>query len=526
MSRWRLLFPTLALTFTTIATASADEPSPPAALPAAARAAAPIQARVQSDPCDPRDKVGVAARWGDGERHRVVQKSGDWRLRWQEPTIPADAPRVATVTDETSRQTAKPTQQSGTPPTTRVVVRAAFRDVVQGNAADSPVTTARYSDQSTSQIRLTQYQVLSDPLDDPFGGRRQPPAETVPTPSVSLQPPATSEPYELPPARPSMDDFPTEPGPPPFDPAPAVPDELPRTTDPSNRFDLPQSDSDAPEPPSDLDLDDLAPADPDADAPAPPPSLGPLREPTKPCQRVYNGRNCCTEDSECEAHRRRVRDTSIQMISLDITPLMTVTQLDSPVDEGYDEYQRELADELRKAPARVWRNRSGEQVADGRMTNFRRGRVQIETEDGQREIPFAELSNDDMCFVTAWWNIPSECVLGDDEFQGRQWIASTFTWKASSVCHKPLYFQDVQLERYGHTAGPLLQPALSGAHFFLNIAALPYNMALYPPYECRYPLGYYRPGSCAPWMVPPVPLSVRAGLIAAGTYVGGVFLIP
>jgi hypothetical protein len=89
-----------------------------------------------------------------------------------------------------------------------------------------------------------------------------------------------------------------------------------------------------------------------------------------------------------------------------------------------------------------------------------------------------------------------------------------------------LYFEEVQLERYGHTAGPLLQPVLSGAHFFLNIASLPYQMGIHPPHECQHPLGYYRPGNCAPWLVPPIPLSVRGGLLAAGLYAGGVYMIP
>ena len=142
------------------------------------------------------------------------------------------------------------------------------------------------------------------------------------------------------------------------------------------------------------------------------------------------------------------------------------------------------------------------------------------------KIPFSTLSEDDICFVTAWWSIPTECVLVDAEYSGRFWEGVTLTWKASGVCHKPLYFEEVQLERYGHSAGPFAQPIISTAHFFLNIAALPYNMGIHPPSECRYPLGYYRPGNCAPWLVPPIPLSVRGGLLAAGAYLGAIYVIP
>jgi hypothetical protein len=79
----------------------------------------------------------------------------------------------------------------------------------------------------------------------------------------------------------------------------------------------------------------------------------------------------------------------------------------------------------------------------------------------------------------------------------REWINSTFAGMLP-LCHKPLYFEEVQLERYGHTAGPVRQPFISGAHFFVNLAALPYKMAINPPHECQYALGYYRPEAVHP----------------------------
>jgi hypothetical protein len=102
----------------------------------------------------------------------------------------------------------------------------------------------------------------------------------------------------------------------------------------------------------------------------------------------------------------------------------------------------------------------------------------------------------------------------------------TFTWKASALCHKPLYFEERQLERYNHGCGPFVQPIMSGAHFFLNVAVLPYKMGINPPGECQYPLGYYRPGSCAPRLLPPLPISLRGGLAEAGVVSGLIFLIP
>jgi hypothetical protein len=185
------------------------------------------------------------------------------------------------------------------------------------------------------------------------------------------------------------------------------------------------------------------------------------------------------------------------------------------------------AGKLALAGPRTWRNRQGAVLAEGRWTDYRYGRVHVAGADGQvTQIPIHDLSDDDLCFVNAWWNLPSECTLGTDPFVGRHFVETTFTWKASALCHKPLYFEELQLERYGHTAGPIVQPFLSGAHFFGSIAVLPYQMGIHPPNECIYQLGLYRPGSCAPWMIDPIPISLRGALYQTGAVLGGIYLIP
>jgi len=121
---------------------------------------------------------------------------------------------------------------------------------------------------------------------------------------------------------------------------------------------------------------------------------------------------------------------------------------------------------------------------------------------------------------------PVECGLGNEQFSPRSFEGTLFAWKASALCHKPLYFEDVELERYGQTCSPLFQPLLSAAKFYLTLPILPYKMGLEPPCECIYPLGYYRPGSCAPFIIPPVPISLRGALLEAGVWVAGVALVP
>lgn len=120
---------------------------------------------------------------------------------------------------------------------------------------------------------------------------------------------------------------------------------------------------------------------------------------------------------------------------------------------------------------------------------------------------------------------PCECRLEGEEFRPRRFACTTFTWKAAGHCHKPLYFEHWTLERYGHSHG-WADPIISGAHFFATLPVLPYKMGVELPWECVYPLGYYRPGSCAPWTVPAVPISRRGLALEAATVTGLVFLLP
>jgi hypothetical protein len=123
-------------------------------------------------------------------------------------------------------------------------------------------------------------------------------------------------------------------------------------------------------------------------------------------------------------------------------------------------------------------------------------------------------------------DFPCECVLGAGVYEPRSWPELTYTWKAAALCHKPLYFEEVQSERYGHSHGPFMDPLVSAAHFFVTIPLLPYYMGVDPPWECQYSLGYYRPGSCAPFMEEPFPLSMRGAAVEAGAITGAAFVLP
>ncbi len=235
---------------------------------------------------------------------------------------------------------------------------------------------------------------------------------------------------------------------------------------------------------------------------------------------IYNERDCDQDVANCQRLREQVRARSVRQISLDISPSFNPVTLES--GEAPPERPRTFLNEYR-----AWTDAQGRVVAVGALQGIEHGRLLIKTRDGKIErIAYRDLSDTDQCYFAAWWGVPSECTLGYERYQPRQPVPATFAWKAASVYHKPLYFEEVQLERYGHSARPLVQTALSGAHFVANIASLPYQMAIHPPWECQYPLGHYRPGDPAPWLVPPVPISVKGGLAEAGTILGAVFVIP
>jgi hypothetical protein len=107
----------------------------------------------------------------------------------------------------------------------------------------------------------------------------------------------------------------------------------------------------------------------------------------------------------------------------------------------------------------------------------------------------------------------------------RPWQPSVFWWEAPAFCHQPLYFEEINLERYGYSCG-VAQPFVSAAHFFGTVPAMPYLMTVDKPRECVYTLGHYLPGSCAPYHTYCPPPSLKAGLAEAAVITGLIFVLP
>ncbi len=129
---------------------------------------------------------------------------------------------------------------------------------------------------------------------------------------------------------------------------------------------------------------------------------------------------------------------------------------------------------------------------------------------------------------------PQHAAFFDPCGTTRGWPVNTFNWVPSCFCHNPLYFEEINLERYGYGCGcfgpccsSCVQSAASAAHFFATVPALPYKMAVDCPGECDYTLGHYRPGSCPPWQYHCCSRANCLGVLSSGGVAAGlIFLIP
>ena len=116
------------------------------------------------------------------------------------------------------------------------------------------------------------------------------------------------------------------------------------------------------------------------------------------------------------------------------------------------------------------------------------------------------------------------------EFQARGFqragsYGSVTHWHAPWVAYRPLFFEDVWLERHGYDYG-CLQPFVSAAKFYSRIPVLPYMAGANPCRDCVYSLGWGRPGDCPPHFFT-LPKKSRRGLLyQAGAVSGLVLLTP
>ena len=82
----------------------------------------------------------------------------------------------------------------------------------------------------------------------------------------------------------------------------------------------------------------------------------------------------------------------------------------------------------------------------------------------------------------------------------RQWPPLVEVVDPHFVCYRRLYFEQLNMERYGRDFG-IWSPLISQGAFYRDLLMLPYNAATEPfrRYECN--SGYYLPGDAAPLLL-------------------------
>jgi hypothetical protein len=120
---------------------------------------------------------------------------------------------------------------------------------------------------------------------------------------------------------------------------------------------------------------------------------------------------------------------------------------------------------------------------------------------------------------------PEEPILSRDAYAGRSWSPMSEHAEPNYVCHKRLYFEQLNAERYGWDLG-ILHPLLATGKFYWDVATYPYHAATAPcrKFECS--AGYCLPGDPVPLLLYPPEFS-WTGLAAQGAVIGGLYaLIP
>lgn len=174
------------------------------------------------------------------------------------------------------------------------------------------------------------------------------------------------------------------------------------------------------------------------------------------------------------------------------------------------------------APAQAGRKRAPEEVATpGPTYDFESrpiGTLTVITARRAGEIP-ADLGREKLAQMQAK-------TAGDPWV--RNWPLICYQWEAPALCHRPLYFEEVNLERYGY--GPkylrVAQPLISAGQFFATVPALPYRIFAEHGRECVYTLGHYRPGSLVPYDVMLPPASLTGTGVESALITGLIFAIP
>ncbi len=124
----------------------------------------------------------------------------------------------------------------------------------------------------------------------------------------------------------------------------------------------------------------------------------------------------------------------------------------------------------------------------------------------------------------------SSAAISSSALQSR-FQPACFDWAAPGFYHQPLYFEEVNLERYGNYVGcsycgDCAQSVISTAHFFGTVPFMPYKIGADPCCERQYTLGYSRPGNCNPCQLEYPEKSCHGAVYQGLATAGVIWFIP
>jgi hypothetical protein len=153
----------------------------------------------------------------------------------------------------------------------------------------------------------------------------------------------------------------------------------------------------------------------------------------------------------------------------------------------------EILPENNVAPAPLAQQSRGDTLATGRIKSIRQINIDITPpdlvgDDGERMPAPVDYASE--------WFAELPIRDGDDRFE-RDYDFVPIA-EGLEFCYQPLYFEEVNVERYGRNFG-LLQPVVSAAHFYSRIPTLPYHIFAQPARRCTYHAHWTLPGYRVPW---------------------------
>jgi hypothetical protein len=116
----------------------------------------------------------------------------------------------------------------------------------------------------------------------------------------------------------------------------------------------------------------------------------------------------------------------------------------------------------------------------------------------------------------------SRCRTNDEA----EWFTSMAGWTAPEFYTRPLYFEQINFERYETSAPAWTRPALSYVQFLGTIPVLPYKVGANEPTDRMYDVGHYPYGQVAPAHSNWGKLSKRGMLLQGAATTGLIFFIP